>query len=140
MLDDVNGVQEYREKAKINIKKLIQTEKNYIDHLKSIQRVQRVFTFFDCKKDKCNSNKMEEPKSKFFQSNLYSETCGNSWKRLESDDTDVAIPPMPESLKEGTDRILFGNSLEILNYHEKYIIRFHSHVEPFFTFFLISLG
>ena len=119
MLDDVNRVQEYREKAMISIKKLIQTEKNYIDNLKSIQRVQRVFTFFDSNKDKCSSNEMEEPKSKFFQSTPHSETCGNSWKRLESHDTDVVIPPMPESLKEGTDQILFGNSKEILNYHEK---------------------
>ena len=100
--DDVESIQTYREKAIVSIKKLIQTEKNYIENLKAIQSF---FTFFEENKEEKRSNEMEKPKSKLVP--------------MESHDFEVVIPPMPEGLKEGRDRILFGNSKCILNFHEK---------------------
>ena len=90
-----------------SIQELIQTEKNYIDNLKAINRF---FTYLE----KSEVKRADAETATFHRS--MSVFTGTTFVELER-----PRAPLPQGLHDGKGRICFGNSREILDFHQRYV-------------------
>ena len=109
-----------------SIKELIQTEKNYIENLKTIQPYLNYF-----ERSNVEASPYETDKRKFSISNairkmsianLNSVNAVVDSKNQENDTSDLnfeSFVPMPERLRSGRYKICMGNFKALINFHER---------------------